>query len=134
CIILRPMNIQQILREPLPSYIKVREAEGIPLKWMAQRALKQATTCGDPAHGTAKLVCAGCGYQREITFSCKCVTLCTRCGIRRAHERSQHLMAILSRFPVRHWVVDLPPHLRFNIGYHHKVFQGLLRRCVNALT
>lgn len=121
--------MQQVLRKSLTSYLAVE-----PISWIAERALELATTCGDPNHGTAVLHCLGCDNKQERTFSCKRVTLCFRCGLRRMYERTHHLMnAVLPSVPVRHWVLNLPPHLRFNVGYYHHILAGLLTIFVRAI-
>lgn len=129
CSTLVVVVVQQVLRKSLTSYLAVQ-----PISWIAERALELVTTCGDLYHGTAVLQCLGCGDELEVTYSCKRVTLCSRCGYRRMYERTHHLMnAVIPCVPVRHWVLNLPPHLRFNVGYYHHILAGLLRIFVRAI-
>jgi len=88
----------------LPKYV-VRERE-------------RDLDCGVLARGFARVVCGQCGCTRLVGFSCKSRSFCPSCLGRVMNETAAHLCDhVLGDVPVRHWVLSLPPPLRYLVAH-----------------
>ena len=53
-----------------------------------QTAFREYLKCGIPAHGFARVYCAGCGHDFLVPFSCKGRDVCPSCATRRMVEKA----------------------------------------------
>lgn len=96
---------------------------------LVRREFERFLRCGDPAFGYAVLGCGVCGATLGIASSCKGRAWCPHCLSRRQAASTRQLVdRVLGSLPVRHWILCLPPHLRYTLGYD----PAMLAVAVNA--
>jgi hypothetical protein len=111
------------------AWLSHRDAIGRPVSKLIRREFERFSRCGNPAFGYAALGCMSCGFQLGVAASCKGSAWCPYCLSRRQAKHTTHLVdGIFGSVPVRHWVLCLPPRLRYTIGYN----PGVLSATVNA--
>ncbi len=105
---------------PLPKYI-VLEFE----KYLA---------CGDLSRGFIRCVCASCGLERAVPFSCKTRGLCPSCSGRRMADSAARLVdSVLPDVPIRQWVLTLPYDLRLLTAMRADVLRDVVRAYVETI-
>ena len=84
----------------------VREDDFAPnIPYHVQAAFREYLKCGIPAHGFARVYCAGCGHDFLVAFSCKGRDVCPSCATRRMVETAAHMVdQVLPRVTFRQWV------------------------------
>lgn len=63
-----------------------------PLPRFCAREVEAFLRCGIPAHGFARVWCAGCGKDDVVAFSCKGRGFCPSCGARRMADTAAWLV------------------------------------------
>jgi len=110
--------LYQVIRENYRTFASLREEEGRPLPRFVERAFEKYLACGILSKGFARVHCKNCGYDRLVGFSCKGRGFCPSCLGRRMNDGAAFLSdRVLDDTPVRHWVLSLPPPLRYLLAY-----------------
>ena len=110
----------RIYARPLPKYV-VQEFE----KYLV---------CGDLARGFVRCVCAACGLERAVPFSCKTRGLCPSCAGRRMADSAARLVdSVLPDVPIRQWVLTLPHDLRLLAAMRADVLRYIVRAYVETI-
>jgi len=99
-----------------------------------QAAFREYLKCGIPAHGFARVYCAGCGHDFLVPFSCKGRDVCPSCATRRMVETAAHMIdQVLPRVPFRQWVLSVPKRVRWHMREKPEVVSGLLSVFLRAV-
>ncbi|MHB1845254.1 MAG: transposase zinc-binding domain-containing protein [Deltaproteobacteria bacterium] len=102
-------------RQAAPSLRRAR-VSGLP---RLRRSLWQASPC---------LVCAGCGHESILAFSCKTRLLCPTCAARHMVDGAAHFLdRVLPDFPCRQIVVRLPFEVRGLLAFRPPVACAAVR-------
>ena len=105
--------LHKLVRDNLETLLaESRSEDGAGLPAFVERELREYSKCGLLSEGFTLLRCTKCGEEIPVAFSCK-TKICPSCAARRMHSVSLDLGARLPVVPYRHWVLSLPPHLRF---------------------
>jgi hypothetical protein len=101
---------------------------------LVRREFERFLVCGDPGFGYAVLGCARCAVTRAIARSCKGRSWCPHCLGRRQAKLAPHIVdCVLGELPVRHWIMCVPPDLRFTLGYNPAMLTATLTAFVDAI-
>lgn len=115
------------VRDHAGTYLQVREAEQGFVPLFIADEFNRFLQCGDIRCGHATLFCVSCGFSHDIAFSCKRRGWCPYCMERRMIDRAEVLTnEVLSDVPIRHWVLSLPPPLRFVLAFDNKLTSAVL--------
>jgi hypothetical protein len=72
--------------------------------------------------------------DRVVPFSCKGRGFCPSCGGRHMADTAAHLVdRVLSRVPLRQWVLSLPFGLRYRLAFDRELTADVLRVFVRAV-
>jgi hypothetical protein len=113
-------HTSRIYTRPLPRYV-VQEFE----KYVA---------CGDLSRGFTRCVCARCGLERAVPYSCKTRGLCPSCAGRRMADSAARLVdSVLPDLPLRQWVLSLPHDLRLLAAMRADVLRDIVRIFVRTV-
>lgn len=137
CIPRRPQGtpLHRVVKRHLQEYLARQAADGRPAPWFVAREFEALLKCGDPDHGRAVLACFPCGEGTVVPFTCKRRGFCPDCLERRMMERSQVIVdTIVGETPVRHWILSLPPPLRYILGYSADHITIVLTAFIEALS
>jgi len=113
--------LYQVFQEHLESYLAQNRwedplGEGVPA--YVEREFRDDLQCGILSYGFARALCADCGQDFFIAFSCKGRTVCPSCNARRMAQTAAHLVDhVIPPVAMRQWVLSLPKRLR---GYLHR--------------
>jgi Transposase zinc-binding domain len=118
-----------LVREHLASLLQsTRETYTIPLPAYVEDAFRAYLRCGVFAHGFACLHCETCNENRLLAFRCKGRAMCPSCAGRRMANTAAHLVdRVLTRVPVRQYVLSLPFELRTLAAFRADVLTMLSR-------
>jgi hypothetical protein len=121
--------VYQVVRDHYESFVaqtaSFRDSEGLP-KFIDEE-FRGFLRCGWLAGGFARFRCEGCRLDRLVPFSCKGRAVCPSCGGRRMAERATHLVDhVFPAVPVRHWVLTVPPRLRYMVAWDHAVCRAVV--------
>ena len=84
--------------------------------------------CGILTHGFLRLRCVDCAYEKLVAFSCTKRGFCPACGARRMAETAAHLVDhVITRVPVRQWVLSFPIPLRVLFAAHPEFLTPVLQ-------
>jgi hypothetical protein len=120
--------LYQVIREHYLSFLAVCEQEERPLPRFVRREFEGFLDCGILARGFLRVRCRDCGYDRLVGYSCKRRGFCGACVGRRMSEAAAHLVEnVLPAVPLRHWVLSLPPPLRYLLAYDRSLCSEVLR-------
>ena len=123
-----PLNV--FLRRVFPAYL----ATGGNVSRIARCEFEAYSQCGDPAFGCATMTCKKCGFTRTFPLACKRRGWCPSCLTYRMHKGAAHLTDnVIGDTPVRHWILILPPELRYNIGINLKLLSAALKCFISAI-
>jgi ribosomal protein S27AE len=132
------------------------DADAVP--GYIEREFRRCLQCGILAHGFARARCGQCGHDFLIAFFCtprvlppgrKGRGVCPSCAAkqipwrdntRRMVETAAHLAEhVISRLPVRQWVLSVPKRLRYFLhrdpdlqGAALRMFLGAVEQCLRA--
>jgi hypothetical protein len=113
-------HTNRIYARPLPKYV-VQEFE-------------KYIVCGDLSRGFVRCVCADCGRERAVPFSCKTRGLCPSCAGRRMADSAARLVdSVLPDVPYRQWVLTLPYDLRLVVAMRADVLRDVVRVFVRTI-
>jgi len=122
--------LHRVVREHLETYLVsgVQEDGFAPnIPFHVQAAFREYLQCGIPAHGFARVYCAGCGHDFLVPFSCKGRDVCPSCATRRMVETAAHMVdQVLPRVTFRQWVLSVPKRVRWHMREKPEVVSGLL--------
>jgi len=94
-------------------FAQTEETAGASLPPFVKDEFDACLECGILARGDPRLRCADCGHDELVAFSCKRRGFCPSCGARLMSQTAAHLVdKVISRVPVRQWVLALPIPLR----------------------
>ncbi len=122
-------DLHRIVREHLGEFLRnCREEAGKPLPRFVERAFRAYLACGLPSAGFTRLVCAGCGRESILAFSCKTRLLCPSCAARHMSEGAAHFLdRVLPDVPYRQVVVSLPYEVRGLLAFRPPVLSAAVR-------
>jgi hypothetical protein len=109
--------LYQVFQEHLASYLAQNRwedplGEGVPA--YVEREFRNYLHCGLLSQGFARALCADCGQDFLIAFSCKGRTVCPSCNTRRMAQTAAHLVDhVIPPVAMRQWVLSLPKRLRW---------------------
>ena len=119
--------LYQVVQEHYRTIARLCEEEDRPLPAFVRREFEKYLACGILSEGFARLRCASCGYDRLVGFSCKRRGFCPACLGRRMSDGAAFLGDhVLGDTPVRHWVLSLPPPLRYHLAYDPSLVSDVL--------
>jgi hypothetical protein len=85
--------IDVIVREHIETFLAVvREERGKALPYYVANELRRYLDCGILAKGFLRVVCAQCGDEMLVAYSCKCRGACPSCSARRMCGSAAHLV------------------------------------------
>ena len=90
---------------------------------------------GSLVHGFLRLLCADCGHDKLVAFSCKRRGFYPSCGARRMAQTAAHLIDhVIAHAPVRQWVLALTIPLRLLLTAQPKLATPVLQVIHRAIT
>jgi len=91
--------------------------------------------CGIHAHGFARALCADCGHELLLPFSCKLRGLCPSCNGRRMSNTAAHLIerVIAHDVTLRQWVLSVPFELRLLLAARPDALSAVGRSFIREL-
>ena len=121
--------LHRIVREHLEDFLRsCREESGAQLPRFVERAFRAYLACGLPSAGFTRLVCAGCGHEAILAFSCKTRLLCPSCAARHMGDGAAHFLdRVLPDVPYRQIVVSLPFEVRGLLAFRPPVVSAAVR-------
>ena len=114
--------LHRTVRENLETYVAACEEGDLAgrVPFHVQAAFRECLKCGIPAHGFARVYCAGCGHDLLIAFSCKGRDICPSCATRRMAGTAAHMVDhVLPRMPYRQWVLSVRRRVRWHLTAPH---------------
>jgi hypothetical protein len=120
--------LHQAVRLGWPEVVAAAEERGgFPKR--VREEVQRYLACGDLRRGFTLAKCDACRESVVIAFSCKTRGWCPSCGARRAHETSEHLLAVLPGVTYRQWTLSVPFALRFTLVKEPKLLR-VVERCL----
>ena len=120
--------LYQVVQEHYRTFLEVCEEGERPLPAFVRREFEGFLGCGILAQGFVRVRCADCGYDRLVSLSCKRRGFCGACLGRQMSEAAAHLVEnVLPAVPMRHWVLSLPPPLRYLLAYDRSLCTEVLK-------
>jgi hypothetical protein len=132
----RPQDttLYRVVQENYRSFVALCDEEDRPLPAFVLKEFERYLACGQLSEGFARVHCYGCGYDRLVAFSCKKRGFCPSCLGRRMNDGAAFLVdRVLGDTPVRHWVLSLPPPLRYLLAYDSSLVSEVLGAFVEAV-
>ncbi len=122
-------DLHRIVREHLEEFVRTsREQSGGPLPRFVERAFRAYLACGLPSAGFTRLVCASCGHESILAFSCKTRLLCPSCSARHMGDGAAHFLdRVLPDVAYRQIVVSLPFEVRGLLAFRPLVLNAAVR-------
>jgi len=128
-------DLYEIVRANLANFIATTEAADRPLPPHVIDELQAYLRCGILAHGFARVRCPDCGFDRLVAFSCKGRGFCPSCYGRHMAQGAAHLVDhVIPQVPMRHWVLSLPPPLRYMLAYDKSLCSEVLAAFIKSVT
>lgn len=132
----RPENtaLYKVVQEHLQTFLAtMEEAERTLPKYVVQE-FERYLECGILAYGFARVVCGDCGHTRLVAFACKSRSFCPSCVGRTMNETAAYLVDhVIGDIPVRHWVLTLPPPLRYLVAYDGSLCTAVVRAFIESI-
>ena len=120
-------DLYRVIRANYRTFVNFCEEESRPLPSFVQREFEKYLSCGILSEGFARVHCRSCGYDRLVAFSCKGRGWCPSCLGRRMSDGAAFLVDhVIGDTPVRHWVLSLPPPLRYLLAYDTTLLSEVL--------
>lgn len=119
--------LYRVVQENYRTFASLCEEEDRPLPAFIRREFEKYMACGILSEGFARVHCGACGYDRLVGFSCKRRGWCPSCLGRRMNDGAAFLADhVIGDTPVRHWVLSLPPPLRYLLAYDSSLVSEVL--------
>jgi len=116
------------------AWLRYRRERDRSVPDVVRREFERFLRCGDPSFGYALLGCRRCGTARGFARSCKGRAWCPHCLARRQAKLAPRLVhSVFGMLPVRHWVLCLPPQLRYTLGYDPVMLTAVLSAFVESI-
>lgn len=110
--------LYQVLDAHLAQFLEHAAAADRCVPSFVRAELEGFLTCGVLEHGLAVQACRQCAFRRVVGFACEGRGFCPSCLGRRMAETAANLVDhVLPEIPYRHYVLSLPPPLRFMLAY-----------------
>ena len=127
-------RLHAVIQRYYQAWLLYRNEAGRAVPELVRREFERFLRCGDPGFGYAVLGCLRCGVTRAIARSCKGRAWCPYCLTRRQRKLAGHVVdGVFGDLPVRHWVLCLPPHFRFTLGYNPAMLTAALAAFVDSI-
>ena len=127
--------LYKLVQEHLLTFLATMEVAERALPTYVVREFERYLACGDLARGFARVECSGCGYTRLVAFACKSRSFCPSCLGRTMNETAAYLVDhVIGDVPVRHWVLSLPPPLRYLVAHDAALCSAVLGAFVRSVT
>jgi len=125
--------LYHVIQEHYRSFVAACEEEDRPLPGFVRREFERYLACGQLSEGFARVHCYECGYDRLVAFSCRRRGFCPSCLGRRMNDGAAFLADhVIGDTPIRHWVLSLPPPLRYLLAYDSSLVTEVLGAFVDA--
>jgi hypothetical protein len=126
--------LYRVVQENYRTFAALCEEEERPLPMFVRREFEKYLSCGQLSAGFAKVHCSACGYDRLVGFSCKGRSWCPSCLGRRMSDGAAFLVNhVIGDTRVRHWVLSLPPPLRYLLAYNSSLLSQVLGAFIDAI-
>lgn len=126
--------LYRVIQENYQTFASLCEEEDQPLPAFIRREFEKYLACGMLSEGFSRVHCGSCGYDRLVGFSCKRRGWCPSCLGRRMSDGAAFLVdRVIGDTPVRHWVLSLPPPLRYLVAYDSSLLSEVLAAFVGAM-
>jgi len=124
-----------VVREHFRSFLAhTGRIDARPLPKSVVLEFEKYLACGDLTRGFVRCVCAACGLERAVPFSCKTRGLCPSCAGRRMADSAARLVdSVLPDLPYRPWVLPLPHDLRLLAAMRADVLRSIVRASVETI-
>ena len=133
----RPQDtlLHELVREHFPTFlVHTNRVYTRPLPRYVVQEFEKYIACGDISRGFTRCVCADCGLERAVPYSCKTRGLCPSCAGRRMADSSARLVdSVLPDVPYRQWVLTLPFDLRLLAAMRADVLRDIVRIYVRTI-
>lgn len=132
----RPQDtvLYRVVQENYRSFVAGCEEADPPLPRLVSKEFEESSACGVFSNGLARVHCFGCGYDRLVGLSCKRRSLCPSCLGRRMNGGAAYLAdCVLGATLVRHWVLTLPPPLRYLLAYEPSLVTEVLEAFIDSV-
>ena len=126
--------LYRVVQEHYRTYASLCEEEDRALPAFVRREFEKYLACGILSEGFARVRCGQCGYDRLVGFSCKRRGFCPGCTGRRMNDGAAFLTdRVIGDTPIRHWVLSLPPPLRYLLAYDASLVGEVLSAFIAAM-
>ena len=126
--------LYRVVLENLRTFEALADQTDRPVPRFVVREMERYLDCGILQRGFARVHCQDCGYDRLVAFSCKGRGICPSCVGRQMNETAAHLSDnVIGSVPVRHWVLTLPPPLRYLLAYDPGLCTEVLRAFIDSM-
>lgn len=126
--------LYQVVLKHYQTLVAICERAERPLPRHVVEHFERYLACGMLSEGFARVRCGGCGYDRLVAFSCKTRGWCPSCLARRMSDRAAHVVdRVIAAVPVRHWVLSLPPPLRYMLAYDRALCSAVVAAHMRAV-
>jgi|LAHR01.1.fsa_nt_gb hypothetical protein len=133
----RPQDtlLHRVVREHFPTFLAhTGRIYARPLPRYVAQEFEKYLVCGDLTRGFVRCVCASCGLEQAVPFSCKTRGLCPSCAGRRMADSAARLVdSVLPDVPLRQWVLTLPFDLRLLAAMRADVLRYVVRAYVETI-
>jgi len=110
--------IYRVLEQHLGRFFAAAAAADRCVPSFVRAELEGLLTCGVVAHGLAVQACPRCAFHRVVGLACEGRGFCPSCLGRRMAQTAANLVDhVLPEIPYRHYILSLPPPLRFMLAY-----------------
>jgi hypothetical protein len=126
--------LYKVVQEHLQTFLATMDEADRSLPKYVVGEFERYLGCGILARGFARVVCSACGYTRLVGFSCKSRSFCPCCVGRTMNETAAYLVDhVIGEVPVRHWVLTLPPPLRYLVAYDGSLCTAVIRAFIESI-
>ena len=126
--------LYKVVQEHLQTFLATMDEADRGLPKYVVREFERYLDCGILARGFARVVCGQCGYTRLVAFACKSRSFCPSCVGRTMNETAAYLVDhVIGEIPVRHWVLTLPPPLRYLVAYDGTLCTAVIRAFIESI-
>lgn len=127
-------SLYRLVADHLATFLATMDSAERSLPRYVTAELSRYLDCGILARGFARVLCGECGHTRLVAFSCKSRSFCPSCLGRTMNETAAHLVDhVVGEVPVRHWVLSLPPPLRYLVAHDAALCSAVLEAFLHAV-
>ena len=106
--------LYQLVEKHHPAPVEQSESQGKSLPTHVHREFEAYLKCGRLEHGSLRVRCDKCHFERLVAFSCKKRGFCPSCSAHRMAEIAALLSdEVFPDVPLRQWVISFPFPLRY---------------------